>query len=289
MCKFSMLAGDGYKRFGETMNQAVCNIIKRYSRFYGVLCEFEVSCLVYRIKNDADAFYQKIEDKLLDEFIKTHNHVKYDTIGKMRGYARRVGAFKSVEELRSETSYFFDDEVFDLWFNQTIEVNSEYRDTGKFYAKNGAHYVDGIFTAMQGHEYYYGRGCDADTENRYYCINYSKRELFKKIIHDVKEYIHDRGNDINTVKCCLCGGAKHGIEGFEKCSCEKMFSNYYWYERNSFTIGDAAEKLENFCIKKGIDINTLTPETRKEIGTTLALSFAVRKFKRKQSGDKKCK
>lgn len=289
MCKFSMLAGEGYKRFGESSNQAVCNIIKRYSRFFGVLSQFEVSCLVYRIREDWYKFYEKMEDEIFFEFKKTCKQVKYNSEGQMRGYARRVGAFDSIIELQFGSSCFDDDDVFDLWFSQTIEVNSEYRDTGKFYSKTGTHFVDGVYTSLFSHDSFFGSGCDERTNKEYFDIGYSKRELFKEITKSSIDNAAGLYNYKDLVECCLCGGAKQGIQGYEKCKCEELFKGYYWYDRNSFTIGDAAEKLENFCAKKGIDINTLTPETRKEIGTTLALSFAVRKFKRKQSGAKKCK
>ena len=207
----------------------------------------------------------------------------------MRGYARRVGAFESVVELQFGDSCFDDDDVFDLWFNQTIEVNSEYRDTGKFYSKRGAHFVDGVFTGLFSHDSFFGGGCDASTEKEYSDIGYSKKELFKKITQYATDKVTEHGEDASVVRCCLCGAAKQGIHGYEKCKCENLFKDNFWYSRNNFTIWDAAEKLENFCVKKGINIDTLTPETRKEIGATLSLSFAVRKFKRKQSGGKKCK
>jgi len=182
-----------------------------------------------------------------------------------------------------------DDDVFDLWFSQTIEVNSEYRDTGKFYSKTGTHFVDGVYTSLFSHDSFFGSGCDERTDKEYSDIGYSKRGLFKEITKSSIDNAAGLYNYEDLVKCCLCGGAKQGIQGYEKCKCEELFKDNFWYSRNNFTIGDAAKKLELFCAKKGIDINTLTPETRKEIGTTLALSFAVRKFKRKQSGAKKCK
>ena len=292
MCKFSMLAGEGYKRFGESANQAVCNIIKRYSRFYGSLSQFEVSCLIYRIKKDWYVFYERMEDDIFHEFLKTCKQVKYNSEGQMRGYAKRVGAFDSIVELQFGSSCFDDDDdddVFDLWFSQTIEVNSEYRDTGKFYSKTGTHFVDGVYTSLFSHDSFFGSCCDSRTEKEYSDIGYSKRELFKKITKHSIDNAAERGDNEDTVKCCLCGGAMRGVQGYEKCQCENLFKDNFWYSRNNFTIGDAAKKLEQFCAKKGIDTNTLTPETRKEIGTTLALSFAVRKFKRKQSGGKKCK
>lgn len=289
MCKFSMLAGEGYKRFGETSGQAVCNVIKRYSRFHGALSQFEVSCLVYRIKDDWYKFYERMEDEIFYDFLKTCKTVKYSSEGQMRGYARRIGAFDSVVELQFGDSCFDDDDVFDLWFKQTIEVNSEYRDTGKFYSESGVHFVDGVFTSLYSHDSFFGSWCDSSAEKEYANIGYSKKELFKKITQSAAERVAERGDNIDVVDCCLCGGSKYGIEGYEKCQCEEFFKDNFWYSRNDFTIYDAAKKLDSFCAKKGIDINSLTPETRKEIGLTVSLSFAVRKFKRKQSGAKKCK
>lgn len=277
MCKWKMLAGNGYKRFGSTIDEAVCAIIKRYSRMYGCLDDTRVKALIYLLYLSQGYFYEKVIEDRINAYWTSDTGKKYKTFNGAYGGAWKAGIIQPVHDIRDSTEVNRD-AVFDLWIDQTFEVHASSRCAGRWYEDGVFQEIGGVFTPLWAYD-----------EISYNCYDFDGcyeglYESGVSPITNVGMFIACVKSTIETIdagygpvcrgECTFCRGPLIGVVGSGTCECIELA------RLNKHLRMDV--KLHRFFEKAGMTIADATTEQIRCAVKLLTIKYSVSKFKRNQ-------